>query len=219
MEWITDPSTGVYFFDDFFSYHTTETWTSTLTDTGTSAITTGLGGWLSLVPSDGTVADEDEAYAYGTSAAFQVQAGKDIWFEAEISYAEANTDDINIIVGLSSIGTANLLVDVGAGPALNFDGLCFFKVDGGTTYSIINSLAATQTIVATGVTRVVSTPVRLGIRTYSNNLATYFVNGVQVTSSGLTLPTAAMRPVLGVKNGGANNENLTCNWVRAFQVR
>jgi hypothetical protein len=219
MEWISDPSTGVYFFDDFFSYHTTHQWTSTLTDSGTAAITTGLGGWLSIVPSDGSVADNDESYAYGTSAAFQVQAGKDIWYEAEISFAEANTDDINIIVGLSSVGTDDLIVSNGAGASANFDGLCFYKVDGGTTYSVLNSQAANQTILATGVTRVAGTPVRLGIRTYSNNLATYYVNGAQVTSSGLTLPTAAMRPVFGVKNGAANNENLTANWVRCFQIR
>jgi hypothetical protein len=219
LDWITDPSIGVYFFDDFLGYHTTHLWTSTLTDTGTTAITTGLGGWLSIVPSDGSVADNDESYAYGTSAAFQVQAGKDLWYECEVSFAEANTDDINVIAGLSSVGTDDLLVSNGGGPSANFDGLAFYKVDGGTTWNAIATQAANQTLLTALATRVAGTPVRLGIRTYSNNLATFFLNGAQITSTGTYLPTAAMRPVFGVKNGAANNENLTVNWVRCFQIR
>ena len=220
LDYITDPSIGVYFYDDFLSYHTTSLWTSTLTNIGTSAITTGLGGWLAINASDGSVADNDEAYVYGTSAAFQIQAGKDLWYECELMFTETNTDDNNIIAGLSSIGTADFLLDNGGGPAANFDGLCFYKLDGGTTYNAAASQAANQTLLTALATRVAGTPVRLGIRTYSNNLATFFLNGAQITSTGTYLPTAAMRPVFGAKNGDITNvETLSVNWVRCFQIR
>lgn len=88
--------------------------------------------------------DNNEAYiATGAIAKFVV--GKPILIYARLQFAEANVDDLNVIFGLGEgFGAANTLQDDGAGPLADYDGACFFKVDGGTRWNFETSDGTTQ---------------------------------------------------------------------------
>jgi len=54
--------TRTFGFVEHFDGLNSARWTSTLTDSGTAAVGDEVGGVVTLSPSDGTVADNDEAY-------------------------------------------------------------------------------------------------------------------------------------------------------------
>lgn len=135
-------------FDDFYWYISPHMWTSFVADSGSgvalASTTTNTGGVLSLTP--GTT-DNNECAVSTTNKPFLFLNERPLLFEAAIQYAEANTSAMNAFVGFSSVlGTANMLLDDGAGPAASFSGAGIFKVDGGTVWKFVTSLGTTQTI-------------------------------------------------------------------------
>lgn len=137
--WLTS-----YFVDDFIGLDTTQ-WNTTVTDSGTVAEDAdGINGVVTLTPSDGTVADNDEAYLY-TNEVTKYLNGKPFLIGARVQYAEAATNAANILFGMGEgFGVANTILDNGGGPPADYDGVCFFKVDGGTRWNFESSLGTTQ---------------------------------------------------------------------------
>ena len=217
----SDPSVGLIQENDFVQFITAEDGlSSTLTNTGSAKILAGGAfGQLELGPSDGSVTDNDEAYVGSTTAVITPATGKDVWFEARVKFTEANADDANIIVGLSSTYAANTLQDGGAGPPANYTGVVFYKVDGGTVWNVENSTTTSQTTIASAATRQSGAWARLGFHMESNSLITWFINGEAVGASETNMPAAAMGVVLGVKNGDTNEEFLYVDWFRLVQLR
>lgn len=136
------------FFDDFEEFVSGDRWTVVATDAGGATMQDGHGGVLLLDCSDGTVADNDEVYLKSTNEILKFQAGQPIVVEAKIKFAEANTDDANVIFGVANAVAANHLQDNGAGPPASYSGAVFYKVDGGTTWNVEVSDSTTQTTVA-----------------------------------------------------------------------
>lgn len=132
------------FFDDFIGLDTTQ-WNTTISDLGTIAEDAdGVNGVVALTASDGTVGDNDEVYLY-TNEVSKFLNGKPFLIGARVQFTEANTDDANIIFGMGEgFGAANTLQDNGAGPLADYDGVCFFKLDGGTRWNFESSLGTTQ---------------------------------------------------------------------------
>lgn len=222
MEIAADPAAGFAWYEDFKNFTTAyDGLTATLTDSGAAAtVASTHGGVLKIEASDGTVADNDEAYVGSTLALIVPTAARKIWFEASCYFTEANTDDANIFIGLSSTYAANALLDNGGGPAANYYGAGFFKVDGGTTWSVECSNAASQTTNAAVATRTSgATAIRYGIKIDGTALATFSMNGVPVSSISSNLPTAATGILLGVKNGDTNEEALYVDWFRLVVMR
>jgi hypothetical protein len=218
----SDPSVGYIWENDFYHYITAEDGlTSTLTDTGSAAIDAGAGGILKILPSDGSVANNDEAYVGGTSAVVALAAGKDLWFETRVKFTEGSTDDANIIAGLSTVYAANTLQDDGAGPPANYDGIVFFKVDGGTVWQAETSSGdGTQTTIADVGTRTSGSYTRLGFGVSGISSVTFYIDGVAVGTTTATLPDTNMRPVWGLKNGADTTvEGLYVDWFRIAQLR
>lgn len=217
----SDPSVGWIWEEDFFHYITAENGlTSTISNSGTCAVGAGTGGILVITPSDGTVVDNDESYVGGTNASIALAAGKALWFEARVKFTEANTDDANIITGLSTVYGADTLLDDGAGPPVNYDGIVFFKVDGGTVWQAETSSGdGTQTTIADVGTRVSGSYTRLGFVADGTDSVTFYIDGVAVGTTTATLPDTNMRPVFGSKNGLTNNEILYVDWFRIAQLR
>ena len=215
-----DPTIAMVWEDDFYSYITTQGGlTSTITNSGAIAISTGIGGQVNIDASDGTATDNDESYLGSTYLPFVPTAGKDLWFEARVKLTEANTDDANIIVGLSTLYNADAIQDDGAGPPANYDGLVFFKVDGGTVWQTETSSGdGTQTTNASAGTFTSGTWYRLGIYLEGNTQATFYINGTSVGSVTATLPDTGLGLVFGVKNGLTNEENLYVDWFKAVQL-
>lgn len=222
-------------FDDFTNDIDAAEWVTTLTDSGTGSVGDAAGGILALVASDGTVADNDEAYVESPNETFLFANNKPLVFEARVQYAEANTDDANIIVGVKDAVAANTLLDDGGGPAASYSGAVFFKVDGGTTWQCETSIAGTQTTTdltaanANNLSKVVQTAggtayqvLRIEFKPYSSTNAKvdFFIDGVHVASHDFIYTSATeMQICAGVKNGSANNETLNIDYIGAWQLR
>jgi hypothetical protein len=217
-------------FDDFDHYVTADTFSTVATDSGTVTVSDTAGGVVTLDPSDGTVADNDETYLKGTKEIFLFANDKPLVFESRVKFTEANTDDANILAGLMDAVAANSLVDDGAGPPASYSGMNFHKVDGQSKWIVETSIGASQTTSVTTTTaggayqtlRIEFKPI-----TTTEADVTFFVDGVpvqdttgrdvkhRVTYTGAT----EMQVALGVKNGGANRETLLVDYVAAFQKR
>ena len=130
--------------DDFHNYATGGQWTSVLTDSGTAAVGDAAVGVITLSPSDGTVADNDEAYVKTTNEIFKFASGKPIQAEGLVQFTEAATNAANVIFGALDAIAANTLADNGAGPPSSYSGACFFKVDGDTLWQCESSNGSTQ---------------------------------------------------------------------------
>jgi hypothetical protein len=134
------------FFEDFLSdYVSGDAWTLVATDSGTATLQDEAGGFINLAPSDGTVADNDEIYLKRTKECFKIVNQKPIIWGWYGRCDEANTDDVNVAVGLASGVAANTIVDDGGGVDSDFSGAMFYKVDGGDNWNVIYSDGTTQT--------------------------------------------------------------------------
>jgi hypothetical protein len=148
-------------------------------------------------------------------------AGREVWFECSARFSEANTDDANVMLGLVSgpVATGHLQA-AGAGPLAAYYGACFFKVDGGTTWSCEVSNNASQTTVDGVATRSSGTTLhRYGVKLTGLSLATFYIDSVAVAGITTNLPAAATGVAFCVRNGGAFNEKLYVDWYRAAGTR
>lgn len=131
--------------DNFTNYSSGQRWTTVATDSGTAAAVDTVGGALSITPSDGTVADNDEIYIKATNESFIFGVNYPFTVRAKCTFTEANTDDANVFVGVMNAIAANSLLDDGGGPPANSNHAVFFKVDGGTKWQFETSVGTTQT--------------------------------------------------------------------------
>ena len=123
-----------HIFNDFEKDQADTDWIDTITDSGTVTIGDAASGIAALVPSDGSVADNDEAYFATANELFLVNTTRSLYFRALIQFTEANTDDANIAVGFQNAVAANTLVDDGAGLRTTGNWFSIFKVDGETVW-------------------------------------------------------------------------------------
>lgn len=221
--------------DDFLRDVDAADWVTTLTDSGTASVGDAVGGVIALVPSDGTVADNDEAYIESANEVFKFAADKPLLFEARVQYAEAATNAANVLVGLLDAVGANSLVDNGGGPPSSYSGAVFFKVDGGTRWQVETSNGTTQTtddLSSTNVNNLSKKTQTAGGASYqtlriefmpyssTNAYVSFFIDGVQVAQHDYVFTSATeMQIGIGVKNGGANNETLNVDYVVCTQER
>ncbi len=217
------------FFDDFDHIVTGDRWTITATDSGTGTVGAGVGGILTLAPSDGTVADNDEIYV-ATQELFKFAADKPAVFEAEINWTEANTDDANVCLGFMDAVGANSIQDDGAGPKASYSGAVFFKADGDTAWTFETSLAGAQTTTVLDNATPGGTYQTLRIEAREAGDVVEIVpmiDGLQCkdTSGNLVKHTISlgspteMSAFIGAKNGSANNESITVDYIAAYQLR
>lgn len=217
--------------EHFEWYVTAHNGATVASDSGTVSVSDAAKGILAIVPSDGTVADNDESYYKGATETLLFADDRPIEFEASVQFAEANTDDANIIVGFVNAVAADLLRDDGAGPKTSFSGCVFYKVDGETVWHVRSSVGTSYTDNKLTATAGGSAYQRLGIRvnSYTSTLAqvTYTIDGQPVldytTGKEIvhTVPYSAateMQIALGVKNGGANLETLNCDYYKHRQL-
>ena len=220
-------------FDDFNHMVTADTWTSVLTDSGTATVGDAAGGILALACSDGTVADNDEAYIRTTAELFLVADNKPLRFEARMQYTEANTDDANVFCGFMSAIAANALVDDGAGMRTTGNYFVFFKVDGGTTWQVRSRNSTETETNDTGVTAGGASYQKFRISidnegSGTNVQAKFFIDDVQCVDATTNRPivhtiavasSTEMQAGAGAKNGGANLETLNIDYMYGAQKR
>lgn len=132
------------FRDDFYHFVTGDLWTVTASNSGGAAIADGVKGVITISPSDGSVADNDETYLHQTEETFKFVAGKPLEWEAYIQFAQASTNQANHMIGLKDAWAADSILDSGAGPAASYSGMVFYCVDGSTSWFVEVSIGATQ---------------------------------------------------------------------------
>lgn len=214
--------------NDFTFYATAGEFTTVVSDTGTVAAGDADGGVLILTPSDGTVADNDEAYVRTTNKICTFAAGEILLARARAQFTEAATNAANIFFGFASAIAANTLVDDGAGMLTNFSGACIYKVDGSLYWKCISSNGTTQTIqtstTVAGTTAYQELEIRYEPINSTQARISFWVNGSQLIDSTTGRPithiytftsAAAMYVGAGSKNGSANQQTFNIDRIDA----
>jgi hypothetical protein len=217
-------TTNVEFFDDFFIFDGTATvglWNDAVTDGGTIAAIDAADGHMSIATG---ATDNDESYISSQFENFLFSTTKNLTFEAMVKLTEANTDDANIIVGLSDTVAADSLLDDGGGPMASYDGCVFFKVDGGVVWQTETSNAGTQVTDTSAGAFTTATWHKLQFVYDFNDGVTasvkFYVDDTLGATSTLTIAgLAEMHVLLGAKAGGANAETLIVDYVQVTTTR
>ena len=212
---------NIEFFDDFFTFNDDDNWVDTVSDGGTVDSIDANGGILSIATG---ATGENESYVSSEHEIFKFATNKRLFFEALVSLTEANTDDANIIVGLSDTVAANSLLDAGAGPMASFDGAVFYKLLDGAVWRAMTSNAVGQADDANAGAFVSATSYKLTMfYDYNDGVTasvTFYVNGVLGATLDLTIAgLEEMHILLGVKAGGANAETLLVDYVHVAVER
>jgi hypothetical protein len=209
-----DPDTEFEIYDDFLHLHD---WWAAVNDggTGTNTLDATHGGTYSVVTA---AADNDYHFITSDAKWLTPAANKGFVFKARVKLTEANTDDANIIVGVSSDVASTALGADGAGPPASYTGCLFFKVDNGTVWQAETSNAGTQTTTASAAAFTSGAWTLLEIRfdPFDDTTArvVFMVNGTRVAEHKLAVASlAACAPIFGVKAGGANAETLIVDYV------
>ena len=130
--------------------------TATTTDAGTVAVNDGLGGIITLTPSDGTVADNDEVYIATANQLFQFAVNRPLFGICRLKFTETTSSVYNAGFGFQNAVGANTLIDDGGGPKVSGSTLAIVKIDNTTVwrcYSACNGVAtvsiSTKTAIST----------------------------------------------------------------------
>lgn len=217
--------------DDFGWFISPHLWT-TFNDTNCTATITAnaVGGVVALAGASNT--DNDQVGISTTNAFFKFQANCDLEFVCRLAYSEANTDDANVCVGLSSDFTTDIILDNGASPDVNHSGALIYKLDGGTVWRCHSSKGATQTDTAsvtssnTGTTYV-ELKIKAREQGDGNVRVDFFVddqplrdsNNKAISHTVAYASALAMKAGVMVKNGGSNGETVSVDFVKCFQSR
>jgi hypothetical protein len=221
------------FFEDFIGDQTDSFLVDTITDSGSVTYDDAVGGRASLVPSDGSVGDNDEAYLATPNEVYKLAAGKPMLLRALIQFTEANTSAANIAAGFQNAVGANSILDNGAGLKVSGDTIGIYKVDGGTVWKCVSvSNGGTATVSTSTKTAGGSSfqDLQIEVIPYTSALAqvVFSVDGVRLidaTSAKEIVHTVAyasateLQAFLGVKNGSTTLETLVADYFGAWQKR
>lgn len=228
------PAVAYTFMDDFmvFDLTTDPVWSITEDggETGTPALQQVANGvYRQYTDTD----DEDEFYIHNTNETFQLRAGKHLFWEARVKLTEVSGVTANYIVGLSENVGADHLRDAGAGPPINYDGMCWFKTDSNMFIEFETSLATAQVTSVDVAAHVSGTWYRFGAWCKPLNATTFTVypfyqigtaNGVlrAANTHALTIGGGEMQAFWGAKTGdvgGATEEYIDIDYFWVCQER
>lgn len=223
-----------YLFDDFlYDQVDTAGFVDTVTDSGTVAMGDAAGGVVTLTPSDGTVADNDEAYLASPNEVFLFAANKPLYGKARVQYTEVTSDKVNVAFGFQNAVGANSIVDDGGGLKTSGSCLGIYKIDGGTNLlRVVSACNGTATTTTTNKTVAAATWYVLEIICNDWDGTSMQVtfkcdgeflkdsNGVVIRHTVAIASATEMQLFLGVKLGAAtNNDTLLADYVFASQAR
>lgn len=220
-------------FSDFIEDQSDITWIDTITDSGSATVGDAVGGIMALVPSDGSVADNDETYIACPNEIFKLAAGKPLYGVCRLQFTEANTDDANVGFFFQNAIGANSILDNGAGLKVSGDTIGIYKVDGGTVWKCVTVVNGGTALVNTSTTTAGGSSyqkLEIFVEEESSTqiVATFKVDGDYLLDSttGLRIrhvfafaSSTEMQVGAGVKNGDTNNETLNIDYIGACQVR
>lgn len=220
-------------YDDFTWFVTAHQWASTVADGGSIVVAHGGAGAVGAIAlTNDTAADNDEIYVASANALFTIAAGRNLYAEAKLKFTEANTDDANVAFGFASSVGANLLVDDGGGMRTTGTVLAIYKVDGGTKWKCESRNNATVYTNTSSTTAGGGTYQTLAVEVVELLTTTctvvFKVDGVILRDDTTGQPIRhqllyasadAMQVFVGQKNGSANNELTTVDYIGVVQAK
>lgn len=222
----------VVVFDDFTGDQSDITAKDTVTDTGTAAVGDAANGVIVLTPSDGTVADNDEAYLATPNELFQFAAGRPIYGKFKFQYSAVVAADPNWAVGFQNAAGADSIVDDGAGVKVSGDTLAVEKRDGETAFrcTSASSGASTSTLSNKTVAAATDYVVEIECKDFDgvSMEVNYKVDGqyLKDTNGNIIKHTVAitgselMNMFVGIKLGAAtNNDTFSLDYWYGAQLR
>lgn len=219
-----------FYANDFLHYATaTDGVTSLAADAGSSVAAGDARAGVLVITTGAT--DNNEAGVRTTNENYLFLADTDTYGAAYIQYAEAATDDANVMVGFISAFAANNLGDDGAGPRASGCSAMIYKVDGGTVWRCHSRNGSASTDSVSTTTAGGATYQKLEVELHEtdgvNMDVVYRVNGnLLKDSNGLPIKhkvaiASATEMHFGVyaKAGGATSEVVNVDWIYAHQRR
>jgi len=195
---IQDPSVGFFWKDDFARPPAVANgWTLKEDAGGTAPAMQDVRNGVWRQYTDGE--DEDQFFLHTTNELFGLEAGKHLWWECKVTLTEVSGVTANYMFGLQEDCQLDDLQDAGAGPAANYDGIVWFKVDSDMYFNFETALAAAHTTSVNYVPHVSGNTYRFGAWCVPNSLTSYIVYP--------WYSIGAARGVLGI--GQAQNLTLT----------
>jgi hypothetical protein len=211
-----------YIFDDFWMDQTDLTAVDTITDTGTALVGDETRGIMTLTPSDGTVADNDEVYIATPNECFLFAAGRPIYGECRLLFAETTATVYNVAFGFMNAVGANTIVDTTGLPKTSGSTLCIYKTTTTAVWKVASAVngVATHTTSTAGavaatwyVLKIICDDAGDGV----NMRCTFRVNDAPLRDSNNlpivhTIPIASateMQMFAGAKLGAATNNDTT----------
>ncbi|MFN0051073.1 MAG: hypothetical protein ACKV0T_02720 [Planctomycetales bacterium] len=219
------------FFDDFEWFITPHRWTALAADAGTSvaAGSSSTGGAVVLTTGP---TDNNEAAVATTNSPFKMADDKPLYFEARVQYVEGNVNAANVYTGFAGgLGSADMLVDNGAGPKTSFAGAGIYKIDGETVWRCVSSKGTAQTITPSTRTAGGASPQTLRVEIQPidslNSEATFYVDdeplrdaaGNVIKHTVAFSGAGAMQSGVYAKAGSAVSEVVTIDYIAAYQLR
>jgi hypothetical protein len=222
-----DPLAMIELADDFLTLDTSK-WSSVDDGaTGTNTLNAVAGGEASIVTAG---ADNDYHVMASAATPFKIADKKTLFFVARFSLTEANTDDANWVLGLTSVTTSGFLAADGGGPASSYSGAVLFKVDGTMSIQFETSIGSAQVTNAAlaDFTSGVVYQAGFAVDTFDGTYALvkpWIYNettGARVDGPPhklLIAGQAGLKAIYGVKAGGSAAETLKIDYIRCCQTR
>jgi hypothetical protein len=216
LEYLSDPSIGVYLREDFVSYNAAATsgdYVLTQATAGTGAISTAAPGVFELDCNSTT--EGQGAQIQRVKSAFLPAAGKDIWFETTLKVVDTY-DKIEFFAGLSEIDTS-IIASQANSSANHIGWQCV--TDNGILLFSAEKAGAGATTAAT--TLAEATYVKLGFRVKGVTEIEQYINGVLVGTNHVTanIPVVAVYPSFVCQTGDTNDPILHIAGYQVFQLR
>lgn len=219
-------------FDDFVADQSDLFFVDTITDAGTALAGDEVNGVMTLTPSDGTVADNDEVYIASANAIFKYGTNREIYGRCKLQFTETTATIYNVGFGFMDAVGANTLIDDGGGPKVSGSTLAIYKVDGGAVWKCASACNGTSTISTSTTSAVTATDYVLEIECKDwdgvSMQVCFKVDGVYLKDSNnlvikhtVAIASAAQMQVwAGAKLGAiTNNDTTKVDYIYAAQTR
>lgn len=219
-------------FTDFVDDQSDISFVDTITDTGTALVGDEVNGVMTLTPSDGTVADNDEVYIASANELFLYGTNRSIYGRCKLRFTETTATVYNVGFGFMNAVGANALIDDGGGPKTSGSTLAIFKVDGGAVWKCVSACNGTATTSTSTTSAVTATDYVLEIICNDwdgvSMQVSFKVDGVYLKdSNGYTIKhtvaiasATEMQVWAGAKLGAAtNNDTTKVDYIYACQNR
>lgn len=219
-------------FEDFARDQADTDFIDTITDTGTVLVGDEANGVVTLTPSDGTVADNDEAYVATPNELFVFAAGRPIYGRARVRFTEVAAGVANVAFGFQNAVGANSIVDDGGGLKVSGSCLGIYKIDGEQVWRAVSSCNGTSTVTKSLTAAAAATWYDLEIEAVDFDGVTMTVvfkvdgaylkdaNGYVIRHSVAIASATEMQLFAGIKLGaGTNNDTLKVDYWYAAQKR